>query len=205
LSQTINDVYKEPSGVSESLFKDKGSKHFGYVYPVKSKEDIDRRLQELRKLHYASRHVCYAWTLGTTKIEHKWSDDGEPHNSAGPPIMGQIQSYGLHNTLIAVVRYFGGTKLGVSGLINAYKTAAKEAIEAGDIQELYLQKGLRLTFPYELMSEVMRQTKQSGIRILKQDFRETCQLEISIRLKYFEQVHQILTKLHRLNIEEIEL
>jgi uncharacterized YigZ family protein len=204
LSQ-INDIYNEPTDVSESLFKDKGSKHFGYVFPVKTKEEIEQRLIGLRKSHHASRHVCYAWSLGTVDIQTKWNDDGEPHNSAGPPIMGQIQSYGLHNTLIAVVRYFGGTKLGVGGLINAYKTAAKEAIEAGEIKELYLLKHLRLIFPYDLMSDVMRYTKQPGIRITKQDFRETCVLEISIRLKYFEQVHEILTKLHRLNMEEIKL
>ena len=199
----VNDVYREPKSVSESLFKDKGSKHFGYVFPVKSKEEIDSRLIELRKKHHSARHVCFAWSLGIDSIESKYTDDGEPHNSAGPPIMGQIQSYELHNTLIAVVRYFGGTKLGVGGLINAYKTAAKEAIENGVIIKKFKQKKLRLTFPYELMSEVMRTSKQEGVSILKQNFTESCVLEISIRLKIYAHINQKLTKLHRLIIEEI--
>lgn len=201
----LEDAYNEPVVVSESLFKDKGSKHFGYVFPVKSKEDIDLRLQELRKKHYASRHVCYAWTLGTQNPETKYTDDGEPHNSAGPPIMGQIHSFKLHNTLIAVVRYFGGTKLGVGGLINAYKTASKEAILAGEIQEFYLQKKLRLTFPYAIMSDVMRNTKVDGVKITAQDFREDCNLEILVRLKYYSRIHEILSKLHQLEIKEIQL
>ena len=142
----VNDIYFEPAHSSESLFKDKGSKHFGYVFPVKSREEIDARLLELKKLHFASRHICFAWSLGIASIETKWTDDGEPHNSAGPPILGQIQSHDLHNVLIAVVRYFGGIKLGVGGLINAYKTAAKEAIENGEIQTLYQTKAIQLTY-----------------------------------------------------------
>ncbi len=201
----IDDSYLEPISVSDSLFKDKGSKHFGYVFPVKTKADIELRLADLRKKHHSARHFCYAWSLGTTETETKFTDDGEPHNSAGPPIMGQIQSFKLHNTLIVVVRYFGGTKLGVGGLINAYKTAAKEAIQAGNIKEFYLKKYLKLTFPYEIMSEVMRYTKAEGVSIKKQDFRETCVLEISVRLKFYSHVTQILSKLHQLQIEENKL
>jgi uncharacterized YigZ family protein len=174
------------------------------VFPVKSKEDIEARLTELRKKHHAARHVCYAWTLGETTTESKFTDDGEPHNSAGPPIMGQIQSFELRNTLIAVVRYFGGTKLGVGGLINAYKTAAKEAIEAGQIQEYFLQKRMLLTFPYDIMSDVMRYTKREGIKVIKQDFQADCKLEISVRLKFYSSVLEILSKLHRLEIKEIQ-
>lgn len=195
------DIYKEPSIISESLFKDKGSKHFGYVYPVKTEEEIERRLTELRKKHYASRHVCYAWSLGSREIICKSNDDGEPHNSAGPPILGQIQSFELRNTLVAVVRYFGGTKLGVGGLINAYKTAAKEAILNNEIKEFYLQKKLALTFPYELMSEVMRFAKREGINIISQDFREICQLEILIREKFYSDYLEFLSKLHKLEIK----
>jgi len=201
--EEVNDLYKEPKIESESLFKDKGSKHFGYVFPIHNKEEIDQRLKELRKKHHSARHVCYAWSLGITNPETKYTDDGEPHNSAGPPIMGQIQSFGLHNVLIAVVRYFGGTKLGVGGLINAYKTAAKEAVEAGQIIEKYQQQKLQLEFPYGLMSEVMRAAKQDGISILKQDFTETCILVISVRLKIYDQVYQKLTKLHQLKIDEL--
>tara|TARA_R110002050_G_scaffold204327_1_gene339668 strand:+ start:156051 stop:156665 length:615 start_codon:yes stop_codon:yes gene_type:complete len=201
----LEDAYQEPIAVSESLFKDKGSKHFGYVFPVKSVAEIELHLQELRKKHFAARHVCYAWTLGVDNQENKWTDDGEPHNSAGPPIMGQIQSFQLHNTLIAVVRYFGGTKLGVGGLINAYKTAAKEAILAGTIKEFYLQKKLRLTFPYTLMSDVMRNTKADGVKIVSQDFREACNLEILVRLKFYSKTFEILSNLHPIEIKEIPI
>lgn len=198
----VNDIYYEPSSSSESLFKVKGSKHYGYVFPVKNREDIDAKLLELKKLHYASRHVCYAWSLGIDEVETKWTDDGEPHNSAGPPILGQIQSFKLHNVLIAVVRYFGGTKLGVGGLINAYKTTAKEAIENGEILTLYQTKLLRLSFPYTLMSKVMHLAKQPGVTIIRQDFTDTCILDISIRLKYLDQITQILTTLHPLTFKE---
>ena len=161
-------------------------------------------MNEVRKKHHSARHVCYAWTLGISEIESKYTDDGEPHNSAGPPIMGQIQSYNLHNTLIAVVRYFGGTKLGVGGLINAYKTASKEAILAGKTKELFILKKLSLIFPYELMSEVMRLTKQDGIKVLEQDFREICNLKISVRLKYYDSITEFLSKLHKLEVKEIK-
>lgn len=199
----IEDSYLEPSGSSESLFKDKGSKHFGYVFSVYSKEDIENKLIQLKKKHHSARHVCYAWSLGIENIETKFTDDGEPHNSAGPPIMGQIQSFKLHNTLIAVVRYFGGTKLGVGGLINAYKTAAKEAIIAGQTKELFITKDLLLTFPYELMSEVMRLSKQEGVKVIEQDFREICNLTITVRLKYYHTVKEFLSKLHKLDVKEL--
>ncbi|MFT4753943.1 MAG: putative YigZ family protein [Salibacteraceae bacterium] len=198
------DSYKEPTVISESLFKDKGSKHFGYVFPVQTESDIEQSLADIRKKHHSARHVCYAYCLGTKTIISKSTDDGEPHNSAGPPILGQIQSHELHNTLVAVVRYFGGTKLGVGGLINAYKTAAKEAISENVIETKYLRKTVHLKFPYEIMSDVMRFTKRESVRIHSQDFRESCQLEISIREKYFSDYLEFLSKLHLLETEIIE-
>lgn len=198
------DEYHEPSIVSESLFKDKGSKHFGYVFPVHSEEEIELRLAEVRKKHFSARHVCYAWSLGARESISKSTDDGEPHNSAGPPILGQIQSFNLSNVLIAVVRYFGGTKLGVGGLINAYKTAAKQAIQSNKINTLYLQKKLRVTFPYSLMSEVMRFAKRDGITIIQQDFREICNLDVLIREKYFAEYLEFLSKLHQLNTQILD-
>ena len=198
------DAYNEPSVVSESLFKDKGSKHFGYVFRVESETEIQDRLAELKKLHYASRHICYAYSLGINDIKTKSTDDGEPHNSAGPPILGQINSFELHNTLVAVVRYFGGTKLGVGGLINAYKTAAKEAILANTIITKYKFKTFSLEFPYDLMSEIMRFSKRDGITVLEQDFRESCKLTIQIREKYISDYQYFLSKLHLLTTKEIK-
>ncbi len=199
-----SDAYKEPSIISESIFKDKGSKHFGYVYSVKSEQDIQERLAELKKLHYASRHICYAYSLGITNVKSKSTDDGEPHNSAGPPILGQINSFELHNTLVAVVRYFGGTKLGVGGLINAYKTAAKEAILANTIITKYRFKTFQLDFPYDLMSDIMRFSKRDGITIVAQDFRESCKLTLQIREKYMIEYQDFLSKLHLLTTKEIK-
>ncbi len=199
----IDDAYFEPKSVSESLFKDKGSKHFGYVFPIHSADEIELHLNQLKKTHHNARHVCYAWSLGIENIETKYSDDGEPHNSAGPPIMGQIQSYNLSNTLIAVVRYFGGTKLGVGGLIHAYKTAAKEAIENGKILTKYKTITLRLFFSYELMSDVMRISKMEGVEVLSQKFTTDCLLDISVRLKYYSSILENLTKLHPIKFKEI--
>lgn len=198
------DEYKEPSIQSDSLFKDKGSKHFGYVFPVQSIQDIEKALIELKKKHYSARHICYAWSLGIDQITTKSTDDGEPHNSAGPPILGQIQSFELHNVLIAVVRYFGGTKLGVGGLINAYKTASKEAILENKIISKYRTKTLLLTFPYDIMSEIMRFTKREGIQIMEQDFQDTCKLLITIRGKFYTDYYQFLSKLHLLTIKIIQ-
>ena len=201
---TESDSYKVPQIISESLFKDKGSKHFGYVFPIESEADIEEHLTGLRKKHHSARHICYAYSIGTKNIIVKSTDDGEPHNSAGPPILGQIQSFELHNVLVAVVRYFGGTKLGVGGLINAYKTAAKEAILNNSIEIKHLYQNIELMFPYELMSEVMRFTKRDGIIINSQDFRESCQLKISIREKYFSDYINFLNKLHLLEVKVIE-
>jgi uncharacterized YigZ family protein len=197
----LSDEYLEPKSNSESLFKEKGSKHFGFVFPVHSKAEIENILLELRKKHHTARHVCYAWTLGTDQIECKYSDDGEPHNSAGPPIMGQINSFQLHNCLVAVVRYFGGTKLGVGGLINAYKTAAREAIENGEIITKFKTKSIKIRFPYEIMDEVMRIAKQEGIHITQQEFQEDCFLELEVRLKLYSNVFENLSKLHQLIFE----
>lgn len=199
----LSDEYLEPNSISESLFKDKGSKHFGFVFPVYSKTEIENHLLELRKKHHSARHVCYAWTLGTDQVEFKYSDDGEPHNSAGPPIMGQINSFQLHNCLVAVVRYFGGTKLGVGGLINAYKTAAREAIENGEIITKFKTKSIKIRFPYEIMDEVMRIAKQEGITTTHQEFTEDCNLALEVRLKLYSNVFENLSKLHQLIFEEI--
>ncbi len=197
------DEYKEPSIHSESLFKDKGSKHFGYVFPVHNEKDIELALLSLKKSHYSARHICYAWSLGIDQVVTKSTDDGEPHNSAGPPILGQIQSFELHNVLIAVVRYFGGTKLGVGGLINAYKTASKEAILENKIISKYRTKTLLLTFPYAIMSEIMRFSKREGIQVLGQDFQDHCNLTITIREKYFSDYQDFLSKLHQLQTKII--
>ena len=132
----INDTYNTITKPSQDvLFKDKNSKFFGYAFPVKSEEEIKSYLEALKKQHHSARHWCYAYQLGTETTNYRANDDGEPNNSAGMPIYGQIQSFNLTNVLVVVVRYFGGVKLGVGGLINAYKTTAQLALESSNIIE----------------------------------------------------------------------
>ena len=143
--------------------------------------------------------------MGPDSDQFKYSDDGEPHNSAGPPILGQINAFRLSNCLVAVVRYFGGTKLGVGGLVNAYKTAAREAIENGKIITKFKTSRIRLKFPYEIMDEVMRISKQDGIRIVNQEFTEGCFLELEVRLKMYSNILGNFSKLHRLIVDANEI
>jgi uncharacterized YigZ family protein len=164
----------------ESLHKAKGSKHFGFAFHVKDESEIGEHLEALRKLHHGSRHVCYAWRLGHDKSLYRANDDGEPNNSAGMPILGQIEKYDLTNVLVAVVRYFGGTKLGVGGLIDAYRTAASEAIENAVITERQLMSHFELAFEYPLMSDVMLTIRTHHWSDYDQDFQESCKLKISI-------------------------
>ncbi len=133
---TPDDTYKTITSPSqESLFKDRNSKFYGYAFPIQTEADIKKHLESLRKTHHTAGHHCYAWQLGTDKITYRANDDGEPNNSAGQPIYGQIQAFGLTNILIVSVRYFGGTKLGVGGLINAYRSSARMTIEASEVVE----------------------------------------------------------------------
>lgn len=194
------DIYYMPTCISESMYKDKGSKHFGYVFPVSSQEEIQNQLISLRKKHYSAQHVCYAWSLGLTEITTKSTDDGEPSHTAGTPILGQIRSHKLHNVLIAVVRYFGGTKLGTSGLIHAYKTAAKDAILENTIGTFYHQKSLTISFPYPLMHVVMQFVKRKGVTVKAQNFTTTCTIDICIREKYYVQYIEFLNALHQVSI-----
>ena len=151
----LEDVYKtieKPS--KETLFKEKGSKFFGYAFPVLSEDDVKVCIEALKKKHHAARHWCYAYQIGIEKIKFRANDDGEPNNSAGLPIYGQIQSFEVTNVLIVSVRYFGGTKLGVGGLISAYKSSAKLALEASIILEKTIDIHFKLTFNYDVMNAV---------------------------------------------------
>ena len=155
-----SDQYKTLTKPSkEVLFKDKGSKFFGYAFPVKTEIDIEDALHQLQQKHNKARHFCYAWQLGKSYEHFKANDDGEPSNSAGMPIYGQLQSFEMTNCLIVVVRYFGGTKLGVGGLISAYKTTAKMALEATKIITKTIDSQIEVTCGYDLMNEVMRLLK----------------------------------------------
>ncbi len=175
------DTYLTLNEPSESLYKVKGSKHFGFAYPVQNEEQIKKHLEELRKTHHTARHHCYAWRLGASFAHFRANDDGEPSNSAGKPILGQIQSFELTDVLIVVVRYFGGTKLGVGGLIDAYRTAARMAIEAGEIVERQVMTSLSVHFSYPLLGAVMKVLKDFNLELGEHHFDLDCRLHAVIR------------------------
>ncbi|MCH2197905.1 MAG: YigZ family protein [Flavobacteriales bacterium] len=183
-----SDTYLSLKGRSESLYKVKGSKHFGYAFSVRNEDEIKAFLEVVKKEHHAARHHCYAWRLGHDKKRYRANDDGEPSNSAGKPILGQIQSYDLTNVLIVVVRYFGGVKLGVGGLIDAYRTSAREAIEAGSIIELLVEDTIKVDFPYEAMGSVMKILKDYDLEMITHEFEFKCTLTTSVRQSLTEEL-----------------
>ncbi|MGQ3678188.1 IMPACT family protein [Tenacibaculum discolor] len=205
MNEEIKDTYKTITKPSEeTLFKDRNSKFFGYAFPVFSEEDIKERLEELRKQHHTARHHCYAWQLGTEKIRFRANDDGEPSNSAGQPIYGQIQSFDVTNILIVSVRYFGGTKLGVGGLINAYRTSAQLALEASVIVEKTIDIHYKLKFGYDMMNKVQRIIKERNIDIINQKLELDCEYTISVRKKEAESVFEVFDNLFKVEVKEIE-
>jgi uncharacterized YigZ family protein len=178
-----DDTYLTLAQRSEGLYKVKGSKHFSYAFPVTSEEDIKNCLEVIKLAHHTARHHCYAWRLGHNASRYRTNDDGEPSNTAGPPILGVLKSNSLTNVLVVVVRYFGGTKLGVGGLIDAYRTAAAYAIEEGSIVEKTRVKTYVIQYPYARMGDVMNLLKRAGISPEKTDFQITCTLEATVRLR----------------------
>ena len=201
----LEDIYKTIETPSrETLFKEKSSKFFGYAFPVLSEDDVKSRLEYLKKKHHSARHFCYAYQLGITEIRFRANDDGEPNNSAGLPIYGQIQSFEVTNILIVSVRYFGGTKLGVGGLISAYKTSAKITLEASVILEKTILSHFKLTFNYDLMNLVMRIVKENNIKIINQKLEMNCEYEISIRKNDADAISNIFKNLYQVKIFQIK-
>jgi len=202
ISDSNNDIYKTISKTSNGFFKDKGSKFYAYAFMVINDDEIQERRNEIRKKHYDARHHVYAYRIGNEKDTFYASDDGEPANSSGAPILGQIRSADLTNILIIVVRYFGGTKLGIPGLINAYKTAAYDAINNSKIIKKTIGKEISLKFNYPLMNNVMRILKNDDIKILNQEFNENCKISIEIRKSKYDEVVNKLKLLRDLIIEK---
>lgn len=200
LKDTFNTILK-PS--EEVLFKDKNSKFFGYAFPVKNEDAVKFHLNTLKKQHHAARHWCYAYQIGTETIKFRANDDGEPSNSAGQPIYGQIQSFKLTNILIVVVRYFGGVKLGVGGLINAYKTTAQLALEASKIIEKTIDIEFLITFDYKNMNKVMRIIKEKQIKIINQKLELSCELQISVRKNDAQLIFNLFNQLFEINIKNL--
>jgi uncharacterized YigZ family protein len=195
------DTYRTLAVLSEGLYKEKGSKFIGYAAPCYNEQEAKELLAAWRKAHHQSRHLCYAYRFGLKKDVYRANDDGEPSNSAGAPILGQIQSFELTNVLVGVVRYFGGTKLGVGGLIQAYRTAAREAILSGEMLDRKVFEHILASFGYAAMPEVMSLVKQHQLTIEKQDFQVSCQLGLALPLDMAEHLKELLLKQNELKLE----
>ncbi|QXP73782.1 YigZ family protein [Tenacibaculum sp. AHE15PA] len=200
----IKDTYKTIDVASEeTLFKDRNSKFFGYAFPVFTEDDVKEAIESLKKKHHSARHFCYAWQFGTETIRFRANDDGEPSNSAGMPIYGQIQAFDVTNILIVSVRYFGGTKLGVGGLINAYRTSAQLALEISNIKEKTIDIQYQLTFDYDMMNKVQRVVKERNLNIIAQKLEMDCQYTISVRKKEAQMIFDIFDNLFKVTIKEL--
>jgi uncharacterized YigZ family protein len=175
--------YRTIQHPSEGLYKEKGSKFLAFAYPVSSEGEIKEKLAALRKSYFDARHHCYAWMLGPDKKSFRAVDDGEPNHSAGDPILGQIRSKDLTNVLVVVVRYFGGVKLGVGGLISAYKQAAEEALSQASILTPEVRKAFALQYAYVSTPEVMRVVKEFELQVTDQEFNEDCMLKGTVALR----------------------
>lgn len=191
----MKDIYRTIQFVSEGSYREKGSKFLGFACPVQTEEEIGERLAELKKRFHDARHHCYAWRLGPEMERTRTSDDGEPSNSAGPPIFGQIQSRGLTDVLVVVVRYFGGTLLGVGGLINAYRTAAADALDHSRIAEKKVYGRLYVEFAYEQMDRVMRLVKKNGLQVIDQRFDNRCTLDLEVWKRKEDSIRQELDRI----------
>ncbi len=196
-----SDTYKTILNHSEGLYKDKGSKFIAHAYPVKDESEITGHLNEIKKAYHDARHHCYAWTLGFNAEHYKINDDGEPSGTAGKPIHGQIRSFELSNILIVVVRYFGGTKLGVRGLINAYKGAAMDAINNTAIITKTIRNHYRLFFPYQAMNDVMQTLKEYDLPQSAHQFDLDCRLDFSVRQKITDEVVLKFEKIRDIRVD----
>ncbi len=174
----MSDFYKTLKGVSQGIYKEKMSKFIAIAQPAQSADEAKALIKQIANKYHDARHCCWAYMVGTKRNEYLSSDNGEPSGTAGKPILGQINSFGLTNVVIAVVRYFGGIKLGTSGLIVAYREAARAAIEAGEILECHEQATLSFTFPYLAMNDVMKLVKAGELRVLSQQFDNVCSMTI---------------------------
>lgn len=198
------DTYRTiETSLGNILYKEKGSKFIAFLYPISNEEEVKTNLENLKKEHYAARHWSYAYRIGIDKISYRVNDDGEPANSAGQPIYGQILAFDVTNILIVVVRYFGGTKLGIGGLINAYRTTTKLGLEAAEIVTKTVNVYFKLNFSYEHLNKVMRIVKEQNLEILEQQMNLECEMVLSVRRKNEEKTAWLLDNLRCLRIQKL--
>jgi uncharacterized YigZ family protein len=204
VNMMFDDTYHMISDTAEGLYKDKGSKFIALAFPVVSEEAVKQKLEEIRKSYHDAHHHCYAYVLGFDKSAQRYNDDGEPSGTAGRPIFGQIQSKDLTNILVIVIRYFGGTKLGVSGLITAYKSATSDALNQASILNLTINDVYELTYEYPLMNEVMRVIKDEDLKIVEQDFQLSCKLSFQVRKNNSNRLYERFNKIHGVKIHYLK-
>ena len=200
ISDSFNTIEKE----SQGYFKDKGSKFYSYAFPLQNEEKVKEIIVGLKKKHHGARHYCYAWRLGTENIRYRANDDGEPSSTAGKPILGQLQSFNVTNILVVVVRYFGGTLLGVSGLINAYKNAANDVVNNAKILNKLIEKKYKISFTYNELNDVMHLLKQNNYYIVSTDFQDSCSLVFTVRKSEAENAERLFNKLYKVQLKEID-
>lgn len=200
----MEDVFKTIEAQAEGIYKEKGSRFIALAYPVTREEEIRDIIAGLKEKYYDARHHCYAWRLGAAKTHFRANDDGEPSSTAGKPILGQIQSNDLTNILIVVIRYFGGIKLGVSGLINAYREAAADALRNALIIEKTVDEQLRIHFSYMVMNDVMKIVKEEEPEVLDRNFEMECDMLLSIRQKDMPALRARLEKIESLTFPDEE-
>jgi uncharacterized YigZ family protein len=189
------DTYLTIKSFSQGLYKEKGSRFIALAYPVTTQEEIKSILENIRKEHHSARHHSFAWMLGHSRQMYRVNDDGEPSGSAGKPILGQINSFHVTNVLIVVVRYFGGKLLGVSGLINAYRSAAESALKNSEITELYIQDFYEVIFPYGAINDVMKIIKDDEAGQSQQKFELECRMIINFRTSARERILNALSRI----------
>ncbi len=195
-----SDIYKSIKTKSDGYFKDRGSKFHAFAFPVKTDEEVKFYQDELRKSYHDARHHVYAFVLGADRKNYRASDDGEPANSSGAPVLGQIRSFELTNVLVVVVRYFGGTKLGVPGLINAYKTAAYEALSSANIEIHYQMRYFKIRFDYPIMDQVSRLINEANLEVVNRDFAVDCKMELGVRLRDADNIIQRFDDAHEIDL-----
>lgn len=201
----MKDTYQTITQLSEGEFRDRGSKFFAYAYPVYTEEEWQSALEEVKKMHPKARHFCYAFRMGLDRNNFRANDDGEPSGTAGKPILGQFDSFEITNIFCVVVRYFGGTLLGASGLINAYRTATANALENAQIIEKTVEDIYKITFDYALMSQVMNAVKKLELEMVRQDFGDIGVLDVAIRQgEKVELIRQLRSMISGIRIEEID-
>lgn len=196
----FEDTYKTIESVSAGIYKEKGSKFLAFAIPVQTEAEVKSHIERIKKEYFDARHHCYAYILGHDKAAYRLNDDGEPSGTAGRPIHGQLLSKDLTNTLVVVVRYFGGVKLGVSGLLNAYKTAARDALENAVVVEKTVNEVFNLQFDYPLMNDVMRVLKDENLNQFNQNFGLSCSLDFSARKSQSVRIYDIFVKMNGVRI-----